>query len=255
MIASKLLSGSSVAVFICFLKSLPKEKVALLSVEEISLTSFIEVLTFLIALPISPATLLKASVSPTPLSFIFSAVFEVIVESSVVSVKSILSISCSGLFFSASPRSLTVSTTDSIAMRKASSKLAPAPSTAEEIAVTVFITWWAICSTTRACSWSTLSLNGLKVVGSTPSGNPNMAPISSALIPPSSIIVVVGETISEPTGAVSIILARISPDEVSIVVSSVVTEKLYPLNPTILKVPSVFVRVKGSFSSIIPLKL
>ena len=82
-----------------------------------------------------------------------------------------------------------------------------------------------------------------------------MAPISSALIPPSSIIVVVGETISEPTGAVSIILARISPDEVSIVVSSVVTEKLYPLNPTILKVPSVFVRVKGSFSSIIPLKL
>ena len=92
--------------------------------------------------------------------------------------------------------------------------------------------------TTRACSWSTLSLNGLKVVGPTPSGN---------------LIFIYFFGINtlfhnrsrwrnnpEPTGAVSIILARISPDEVSIVVSSVVTEKLYS-NPTILKVPSVFV--------------
>ena len=46
LIASKLVSGSLVAVLICSLNSLLRPKVALLSTDEISLTSLTELFSF-----------------------------------------------------------------------------------------------------------------------------------------------------------------------------------------------------------------
>ena len=140
LITSELVSGSLVAVLICSLNSLLKPKVALLSTDEISLTSLTELFTFFIAFPICPATLSNAPLSPMPCLSIFSAVLEAIEEISSMFVKSILEISNCGFARRLSPRSMTVSTTDSNAILNEFSILPPAPSTADDKAVTVFMT-------------------------------------------------------------------------------------------------------------------
>ena len=140
LIASKLVSGSLVAVLICSLNSPLRPKVALLSTDEISLTSLTELFTFLIAFPICPATFSKTPLSPMPCLSIFSAVLDAIEAISSVSVKSMLKISEFGFERRLSPRSMTASATESNAILNEFPISPPAPSTAEDKAVTVFIT-------------------------------------------------------------------------------------------------------------------
>ena len=71
---------------------------------------------------------------------------------------------------------LTTSTTEFSAAEKAAASLAPAPSAAEANAVTTLMTCWLTFSTASALATSAGSfsstLNGLKLRGSTPAGNP-----------------------------------------------------------------------------------
>ena len=80
---------------------------------------------------------------------------------------------------------------------------------------------WLIFSTAKAAVASTPSANGLNDKGSTPSGRSKTSATSSAVSPPSSINVDVGETTAAPCGAVNIIPDKVAPDEASTVLSSV----------------------------------
>ena len=89
--------------------------------------------------------------------------------------------------------------------------------------------------------------NGLKDGGSIPSGRPSTATTSSAEMPASSIIVVVGVTTEEPAGAFKTTSSKTSPDDVSIVVSSVCATKPTPdIVPDNVKEPSSAVLIDGS---------
>ena len=245
LIASKFASGSAAAVFTCSLSWEDKENKALLLSELRSSALLISLLTLETASTMVVAICLNESALPTPDSSTLSAALLVIVSMALVSVKS-KTTTAFGFSLAASPFSWTISATDAIASRNESSLPAPVPSTAEEIAVTVVITWCATFSTAKAISGSASSEKALNCVGSTPSGKPSTAPTSAAFNPVASIMVVVGEITDEPLGAFKITSDKTSPDEVSIVFSSVLTVKEKPSLPSSSKVPSSSVYVKGS---------
>ena len=71
--------------------------------------------------------------------------------------------------------------------------------------------------TSSGAIFAGITLKGLNVKGSTPSGNPSTAATSLAVRLPSFIKVDVGDITPAPDGAFNVIPAKIAPDDVSTV--------------------------------------
>ena len=228
-------ASACVAVLIWSANTCVVENVFFASSEAISVTVAILSFTFLTAVTVSSARASNAaafsvepasaanSVTLAATSDLISARSEAFVKSSTCSV----SVAVGSLSFSA--LDLTTSTTEFNADSNAFSSDAPEPSAALANAFTTLIICWLAFSTARASLASTSAENGLNDRGSTPSGRPSTSATSAAVIPASSISVVVGVTTVASFGAFKVIPDSTVPEDVSIVEPSVTATIVYVL--------------------------